>query len=113
MTLYQAYLYLGIAIVAEVVATTALKASDGFTRLGPSVLTVLGYAMAFYCLALTLRVIPTGVAYAIWSGVGIVLISVAGWLVFRQSLDLPAIIGMGLILAGVVVINVFSQSVRH
>src|SRR5690606_37451630 len=113
MTLYQAYLYLGIAIVAEVVATTAHKASDGFTRLGPSVLTVLGYAMAFYCLALTLRVIPTGVAYAIWSGVGLVLISVAGWLVFRQSLDLPGIIGMGLILAGVVVINVFSQSVRH
>src|SRR5690606_41389435 len=93
--------------------TSALRASGGFTRRGPSVRTVLGYARAFYCLALTLRVIPTGVAYAIWSGVGIVLSSVAGWLVFRQSLDLPAIIGMGLILAGVVVINVFSQSVRH
>lgn len=113
MTLTQAYLYLGIAIVSEVVATTALKASDGFTQWWPSVITVVGYAVAFYCLALTLRVIPTGVAYAIWSGVGIVLISVVGWVAFRQSLDLPAIIGMGLILAGVVVINVFSATVQH
>lgn len=113
MTLAQAYLYLGIAIVSEVIATTALKASDGFTQWWPSVLTVVGYGVAFYCLALTLRVIPTGVAYAIWSGVGIVLISLAGWLVFRQSLDLPALVGMGLIVAGVVVINVFSTTVRQ
>ncbi len=113
MTLTQAYVYLGIAIVAEVIATTALKASDGFTQWLPSVVTAVGYAVAFYCLALTLRVVPTGVAYAIWSGVGIVLISMAGWVVFKQSLDLPAIIGMGLIVAGVVVINVFSASVRH
>lgn len=113
MTLTQAYLYLGIAIVSEVVATTALKASDGFTQWWPSVVTVVGYAIAFYCLALTLRVIPTGVAYAIWSGVGIVLISAVGWAVFRQSLDLPAVVGMGLIIAGVVVINVFSSTVRH
>lgn len=113
MTFNQAYLYLGIAIVAEVIATTALKASDGFTRLVPSVVTAVGYAAAFYCLALTLRVIPTGVAYAIWSGVGIVLISAAGWLVFKQSLDIAALIGMGLIIAGVVVINVFSSSVQH
>jgi small multidrug resistance pump len=113
MTLTQAYVYLGIAIISEVIATTALKASDGFTQLWPSVLTVAGYAVAFYCLALTLRVIPTGVAYAIWSGVGIVLISLAGWVVFRQSLDLAAMVGMGLIVAGVVVINMFSSSVRH
>lgn len=113
MTLMQAYAYLGIAIVAEVIATTALKASDGFSQLWPSVVTASGYAVAFYCLALTLRVIPTGVAYAIWSGVGIVLISVAGWVVFKQRLDMPAMIGMGLIIAGVVVINVFSSSVRH
>jgi small multidrug resistance pump len=113
MTLAQAYVYLGVAIVAEVIATTALKASDGFTRLLPTAVTAVGYAIAFYCLAITLRVIPTGVAYAIWSGVGIVLISLAGWIVFRQSLDLPAMIGMGMIIAGVVVINVFSSSVRH
>ena len=113
MTLVQAYVYLGIAIVAEVIATTALKASDGFSQLWPSVVTVLGYGVAFYCLALTLRIVPTGVAYALWSGVGIVLISVAGWIVFKQRLDMPAIIGMGLIIAGVVVINVFSNSVRH
>src|SRR5690554_293976 len=108
-----AYAYLAVAIVSEVIATTALKASDGFTQFWPSVVTVIGYAIAFYCLALTLRVIPTGVAYAIWSGVGIVLISVVGWLAFKQSLDLPAILGMGLIVAGVVVINVFSSTVRH
>lgn len=107
------YIYLGIAIVAEVIATTALKASDSFTRLGPSVLTVVGYALAFYFLSLTLRVIPTGVAYAIWSGVGIVLISLVSWLYYHQRLDAPAIIGMGLIIAGVVVLNVFSNSVKH
>lgn len=113
MTLIQAYVYLIVAIVAEVIATTALKASDGFTQMVPSAVTVVGYAIAFYCLAITLRVIPTGVAYAIWSGVGIVLISVAGWILFKQSLDLPAIIGMGMIIGGVIVINVFSGSVRH
>lgn len=113
MTLIQAYVYLIVAIVAEVIATTALKASDGFTQMVPSAVTVVGYAVAFYCLAITLRVIPTGVAYAIWSGVGIVLISVAGWILFKQSLDLPAIIGMGMIIGGVIVINVFSGSVRH
>jgi len=113
VTLHQAYVYLGIAIVSEVIATSALKASDGFTQWLPSVVTVVGYAIAFYFLALTLRVIPTGVAYAIWSGVGIVLISVVGWVAFRQSLDLPAVIGMGLIIAGVVVINMFSSTVRH
>lgn len=113
MTLTQAYLCLGIAIVSEVVATSALKASNGFTQWWPSVVTVVGYAIAFYFLALTLRIIPTGVAYAIWSGVGIVLISIVGWVAFKQSLDWPAIIGMGLIVAGVVVINMFSATVRH
>ncbi|MFT0849196.1 SMR family transporter [Achromobacter sp. F4_2707] len=113
MTLTQAYLYLGIAIVSEVIATSALKASNGFTQWWPSVVTVVGYAIAFYFLALTLRIIPTGVAYAIWSGVGIVLISIVGWVAFKQSLDWPAIIGMGLIVAGVVVINMFSTTVRH
>ena len=108
-----AYLFLGIAIVAEVGATTALKASDGFTRLAPSALVVAGYAVSFYFLSLTLRELPTGIAYAIWSGVGIVLISLLSWLVFRQRLDLPALLGMGLIMAGVIVINVFSKSSAH
>src|SRR5690606_18062573 len=110
---YMAYVYLAVAIVAEVIATTALKASDGFSRLGPSIFTILGYAVAFYCLALTLRVIPTGVAYAIWSGVGIVLISLAGWVIYKQSLDFAALLGMGLIVAGVVGINVFSDILPH
>lgn len=108
-----AYLYLGIAIVAEVAATTALKASEGFSRLWPSLGVVIGYAIAFYFLSLTLRTMPTGIAYAIWSGVGIVLISLLGWLVYRQTLDLPALLGMGLILAGVLVINLFSKSSAH
>jgi len=113
MTSAQAYMYLAIAIVSEVIATSALKASDSFTQLWPSVVTVIGYGVAFYFLALTLRVLPTGVAYAIWSGVGIVLISLVGWIAFKQALDAPAMIGMGLIIAGVVVINVFSKSVPH
>lgn len=113
MTLAHAYLYLAVAIVAEVIATTALKASDGFSQGWPSVITVVGYGIAFYCLALTLRVIPTGVAYAIWSGVGIVLISLVALVVYQQKLDWPAILGMVLIVAGVVVINVFSKSVTH
>jgi len=107
------YLYLGIAIVAEVCATSALKASQNFTRLGPSAVTVVGYAIAFYFLSLTLRTMSTGIAYAIWSGVGIVLISAVSWVWFKQALDLPALIGLGLIIAGVVVVNVFSGSVGH
>lgn len=109
----SSYLFLGIAIVAEVLATTALKASDGFSRFWPSVAVVLGYGVAFYCLALTLKSLPTGIAYAIWSGVGIVLISLLGWVVHRQALDTAALLGMGLILAGVLVINLFSKSVAH
>ena len=108
-----AYLYLGVAIIAEVVATTALRAADGFTQLWPSIISILGYVVAFYFLSLTLRTMPVGLAYAIWSGVGIVLISLAGWLLYKQLLDLPAIIGMALIMAGVIVINVFSKTTLH
>ena len=108
-----AYLYLGAAILAEVIATSLLKTSQGFTRLWPSVATVIGYAISFYCLAQTLGSVPTGLAYAIWSGAGIVLISLIAWWVFGQTLDAPALIGMGLIVAGVVVINLFSKSVAH
>lgn len=107
------YLYLFIAIVSEVVATSALKASEGFTRLWPSVIVVAGYGLAFFCLSLTLRAMPVGIAYALWSGIGIVLIAAVGWIAFRQSLDLPALFGIGLILAGVLVINLFSRTVGH
>lgn len=107
------YLYLAIAILAEVAATTALKASDGFSKPVPSLIVVLGFGVAFYCLALVLRTIPMGVAYAIWSGLGIVLISLSGLLLFGQKLDAPALIGMALIVAGVVVMNAFSRSVIH
>lgn len=108
-----AYLYLAIAIVAEVIATTALRAADGFTVLLPSAISIAGYVVAFYFLSLTLRGMPVGIAYAIWSGVGIVLVSLAGWVIYRQLLDLPALIGMGLIMAGVIVINVFSKTAVH
>ncbi len=107
------YLSLGIAIVSEVIATSALRAADGFTRLAPSVVVVVGYALAFLFLSITLKSIPVGVAYAIWSGLGIVLISVVAYFVYGQSLDLPAIIGMALILAGVLVLNLFSKSTAH
>lgn len=107
------YLYLFVAIIFEVVATTALKQADGFTRLAPSLVTILGYALAFYFLALTLRTMPVGIVYAIWSGAGIILITAIGWILFRQALDLPALVGMGLILTGVLVINLFSRSVVH
>jgi small multidrug resistance pump len=107
------YLYLFIAIVSEVIATSALKASQEFTRLVPSLIVVAGYAMAFYFLTLTLRTIPVGIAYAMWSGIGVVLISLAAWVLFKQALDLPAIIGIGLIAAGVIVLNGFSASVGH
>ena len=104
------YLALAVAIVAEVIATSALKASDSFRNLGPSVVTVLGYAVAFWFLSIALRTIPTGIAYAIWSGVGIVLISAVSWIWFRQALDLPAMVGLGLIIAGVAVVNLFSRA---
>lgn len=107
------YLYLSIAIVCEVTATTALKAADGFTRLGPSLVVVIGYGLAFYCLSLTLRTMTVGVVYAIWSGVGIVLISIVGALLYRQYLDVPAMIGIGLIVAGVAVLNLASRTVTY
>ncbi|WP_305807083.1 SMR family transporter [Stenotrophomonas sp. YIM B06876] len=107
------YWILGAAIVAEVVATTALKASAGFTRLWPSFMVVLGYGVAFYCLSLTLKTMPMGVAYAIWSGLGIVLIAVAGYLLFGQRIDLAALLGMALIVAGVAVIQLFSKTAAH
>ena len=107
------YLYLSIAIVAEVIATSALKASDGFTRLGPSLFVIVGYAVAFYFLSLTLRTMSIGVAYAVWCGAGIVLIALIGWFALGQKLDVPALVGMALIVAGVAVINLFSKSVSH
>ena len=107
------YWYLAIAIMAEVIATNALKASNEFTNLVPSLIVVAGYGIAFYCLTLTLRTIPVGVAYAIWAGVGIVLVALVAAVMFKQIPDMPAIIGMVLIVVGVVVIHVFSKTTGH
>ncbi len=109
----QHWIFLAFAIVSEVIATSFLKAAEGFTRLWPSLVVIVGYLLAFYLLSLTLRTIPVGVAYAIWSGVGIVLIALSGWLFLGQSLDLPALIGLALIIAGVMVINFYSSTVSH
>lgn len=109
----QAWLYLSVAIVSEVIATSALKAADGFTRPLPSLVVVAGYATAFWFLSLTLRTMPVGIAYAVWSGVGIALIALIGWLVFGQTLDAPALLGLALIVAGVVVLSVYSRSVSQ
>jgi small multidrug resistance pump len=106
----QPYLYLGAAILAEVTATSALKSAEGFSRLWPSLIVVAGYGLSFFLLSLTLRSIPIGIVYAIWSGIGIVLIATVGWLLFKQTLDAPALMGMGLIIA---VINLFSKTVGH
>lgn len=108
-----AYAPLIAAIVLEVIGTTALKASDSFTRLWPTLLMAVSYAGSFYALTFAMRVIPMGVAYAIWGGLGMVLISLSGLFVFGQKLDAPACLGMGLIVAGVLVINLFSQSAGH
>ena len=107
------YLILGAAILLEVLGTTALKASEGFTRLVPSTVTAVAYMASFYLLSLALKTLPMGIAYAVWSGVGIVLISTVGWVYYGQRLDLPAVIGLGLIVAGVLVVNLFSHSVGH
>jgi small multidrug resistance pump len=107
------FVYLAIAILAEVIGTSALKAADGFTVAKPSALVVVAYGTSFYFLSLALRTVPVGLAYAIWSGVGIVLISIAAWVLYRQALDTAAIVGMALIIAGVAVINVFSKSLPH
>jgi small multidrug resistance pump len=104
-----AYVWLAVAIVAEVVATSALRASEGFTRVLPSIIVVIGYAISFYLLSLTLKSIPVGIVYAVWSGVGIVLITLVAAVLFKQVPDLPGVIGMALIVAGVVVLNVFSK----
>ena len=107
----MAYFYLAIAIAAEIFATTMLKDTNGFTVFLPSLFTVIGYALAFFMLSLCVQSIPTGMIYATWSGIGIVGIAVLGWLVHKQTLDLPAVAGIVLILAGVVIIKVFSKSV--
>ncbi|WP_089140338.1 DMT family transporter [Vibrio rumoiensis] len=107
------WLFLGAAIVSEVIATSAMKSSEGFTKLVPSIVVVLGYITAFYFLSLTLKTMPVGIAYAIWAGLGIVLIAAVGWIVHGQKLDIPAMFGMALILLGVVVINIFSKTGGH
>ena len=109
----MAYQYLGIAILAEVISTSALKASREFTNLVPSLIVVVGYGAAFYFMTLALRSIPIGITYAVWSGVGIVLIAIVGAFLYKEIPDLPAIIGMGLIISGVAVIHVFSKTVGH
>ena len=109
----KTYLFLFIAIVFEIIATSSLKASEQFSKLWPSVITIAGYIAAFYFLSLSLNKLNLGIAYAIWSGVGIVVISIVGLLLFKQKLDLPAIIGIALIVCGVVVINVFSKTASH
>lgn len=109
----MAYVYLFVAIVAEVVGTSALKASQGFTRFWPSVLVVVGYVVAFYLLTLVLRTIPVGIAYAFWAGLGIVLVTLVGVVMFGERLDLPAVLGLAMIIGGVVVIQVFSGVSAH
>lgn len=109
----NSYLYLAIAIGAEVVATSALKASEGFTQLVPSLVVLVGYGVAFYCLSLTLRTLPVGIAYAIWSGAGIVLVSLIGWALYGQKLDFWALVGIGFIIAGVLIVNLMSKSAAH
>jgi small multidrug resistance pump len=107
------WIFLFIAIVSEVIATSALKATQDFTRPWPSVLVVVGYVSAFYFLSLTLRTIPVGIAYAIWSGVGVALIALVAWVLYGQTLDMPAFIGIALIVAGVAVLNLYSKAVPH
>jgi small multidrug resistance pump len=113
MTPAVTWLLLLLAIGCEVVGTSLLPASDRFTRPLPSVLVLLAYALAFYLLSVVVRTMPVGIVYAIWAGLGIVLVSAVGWVVYRQHLDVPALIGLAMIIGGVVVVNVFSTSVRH
>jgi small multidrug resistance pump len=107
------YLWLAVAIIAEVIGTSALRASEGFTRLMPALVVVAGYGLAFYCLSMTLKTMPVGIVYAIWSGVGIVLITLVAMVLYRQVPDLAAVAGLSLIVAGVVVLNVFSGMQAH
>ena len=107
------YIYFAVAIVSEVVATSALKASEQFTKLTPSLIVIIGYCISFYLVTLVIRTIPVGITYAIWSGVGIVLVAVVGAILYKQIPDMPAAIGMGFIIAGVVIINVYSKTFVH
>ncbi|HFJ4329999.1 SMR family transporter [Serratia liquefaciens] len=107
------FMYLTMAIVAEVIATTMLKASEGFTRLWPSLVVVVGYGVAFWGLSMVVKTMPLGIVYAIWSGMGIVLVSIAAVFFYQQKLDWPAVLGMGLIIAGVLVINLLSKTAAH
>jgi small multidrug resistance pump len=107
------HVYLFIAIISEVLATTTLKQTEGFSRAGPTAIVLAGYGLAFYLISIVVKTIPVGVVYAIWSGVGIVLVAAVGWVWRKQSLDLPALLGIGLILSGVLVIHLFSASVSH
>ncbi|GED23591.1 SMR family transporter [Halomonas sabkhae] len=109
----MSYLYLALAIIAEVVATSALKASDEFSRFWPSVVVVVGYVTAFYLLTLVFRTLPVGIAYAFWAGLGIVLVTLVGMVVYGERPDLPAVLGMALIIGGVVIIQVFSSTTAH
>ena len=107
------YAILAIAIVSEVIGTLSLKASEGFTRLGPSMIVIVAYGLAFYFLSLTLKSIPVGIACAVGSGIGGTRVALIGWLLFGQKLDLAAVLGMGLIIAGVIVLNLFSSTAQH
>lgn len=109
----KSYIFLILAILTETIGTTALQASQQFTRPGPSIIVVTGYALSFYLLALAFKTIPVGIAYAIWSGLGIVFIAAIGFVVFGQRLDLPAILGMAMILAGILMIHLFSSTAPH
>jgi small multidrug resistance pump len=109
----MSYIYLAIAVLAEVAGTSLLKATEGFTKPWPTAIVLVAYGLAFWMLSLSLKTMSVAIVYALWCGAGIVLIAVIGWLVLKQPLDVPALIGIGLILAGVVVINLFSSSVRH
>jgi small multidrug resistance pump len=109
----MAYLHLALAILAEVIATSALKASEQFTKIIPSAIVLIGYGVSFYLLTLVLKTIPVGITYAVWSGIGIVLIALIGAVFYNQIPDLPAVVGMGLILSGVLVIHLFSKTVGH
>ncbi|MEQ9693278.1 SMR family transporter [Shimia sp. SDUM112013] len=111
--MHNAYLFLIAAVFMETVGTSALQASQQFTRLWPSVLVVVAYVISFYLLSMTLKYLPVGITYAIWSGLGIVFIAIIGYVVFKQSLDLPAVLGLGLIVLGILVINMFSKTVGH
>ena len=104
------WLFLAVAIISEVIATSALKSAEGFTRLTPSLIVIIGYALAFYFLSLTLRTIPIGIAYAIWSGVGVALVSIAGWVIYHQTLNTGALIGIALIISGVIVLSLYSTT---